>query len=254
MILPLLLQVAQPTALPVPSPDGPVIVVTGDRTVSQPLGSRIARSQGEDPGANGGQIASRTSMAGLTPQSGMDPFAGGTKRITKRTCRSDVAGMSQHALCALGSAGAALARGDRLAARADVQQVLDDPASTDSDRFFAYRLAWQIAEGSGDDVARTDALRGLVETGLLAPSEQVPALKSLAAAALASGDRATAIARLESLLALVPDQAIARGNLGVLYQQDGRIEEARALMVVAVQTLVAHGEEVPEGWAQFARR
>lgn len=91
MILSLLLLVQAapagppPTTLPRPSDEAVPIVVIGDRPELVVVGSNIPRHLAEDPGATGGQIATNTGVAGLVPQSGMDPFAGGTRRITKRS-------------------------------------------------------------------------------------------------------------------------------------------------------------------------
>ena len=258
MILPLLLLVQAvppdaPTALPLPPrEDEAGIVITGQREAEVVVGSRIARRLGEDPGATGGQIASRTGVAGLVPQSGMDPFAGGTRRIVKRSCRADVEGLSTFAMCGLARAQEALAKDYTAGAGAELRGLLADQGLTATDRFFVHRLAWQLADAAGDRTARTAALAGMVETGLMRPEDERLAFKSLASAALAAGDRATAIARLEALVALAPDEALAHGNLATLYSQDGRQEEARAQMTEAVRLLTAAERSVPPGWSEYA--
>ena len=166
------------------------IVITGEREPEVVVGSRIPRRLGEDPGATGGQIATRTGVAGLVPQSGMDPFAGGTRRIIKRSCRADVDGLSQFAMCGLARAQEALAKEDAAGARAEVQALLADPGLTATERFFVQRLAWQLADSARDRTARTAALAGMVDTRLMRPEDERLALKSLASAALASGDPA----------------------------------------------------------------
>ena len=252
LILSLLLQAA-PTTLPADSDEPAPVVITGERVPpTVVVGSRIARRLGEDPGANGGQIATNTSMAGLVPQSGMDPFAGGTRRIIKRSCRADVPGLSTFATCALARANEAVAKGDGAAASAEVERLLADEGLSPIDRFFAWRLAWQLADGDGDGAGRTRALTGLYDTGLMRPADAAPALKSLAAAAMAAGDRPAARALFTQLLALAPDEAVARGNLAVLTRQDGEVDAARALMARAVADLVAAGRDVPDGWRALA--
>lgn len=251
----LLLQVATPaptTALPVESDETPGVVITGDRSSTVVVGSRIARKLGEDPGANGGQIRTNTSMAGLVPQSGMDPFAGGTRRITTRSCRADVPGLSQFATCALARANEAVAKGDEVTAQGEVERLLADEGLTATDRFFAWRLAWQLADAAGDVGDRTRALEGLYETGLMQPADAGPALKSLASAAMAAGDATLARERLTALLALAPDETVARGNLAVLTQQAGEEAQAQALMVRAVAELEAAARPVPGGWRALA--
>ena len=84
------------------------------------------------------------------------------------------------------------------------------------------------------------------------PADAVPALKSLAVAAMAAGDRPAARARFAQLLALAPDEAVARGNLAVLTQQGGDVDSARALMTQAVADLAAAGRDVPDGWRALA--
>ena len=252
LILALLLQAA-PTTLPVDSDEPAPVVITGERNPATViLGSRIARRLGEDPGANGAQIASNTGMAGLVPTSGMDPFAGGTRRITKRSCRADVPGLSTFATCALARANEAAAKGDGAAASAEVERLLADEGLTPTDRFFAWRVAWQLAHAAQDGEGRNRALSGLYDTALMRPADAVPALKSLAAAAMATGDRATARARFTQLLALAPDEAVARGNLAVLTRQDGEVDEARAMMARAVADMDAAGRGVPDGWRALA--
>ncbi len=257
MILPLLLLQAAPagpppTVLPVPSEEAAPIVVTGDRPEQVVVGSRIPRRLGDDPGATGGQIATRTGVAGLVPGSGMDPFAGGTRRIIKRSCRADVEGLSKFALCGLARAQEALVKNDASGATAELTTLLADPALTAADRFFVHRLAWRMADDAGDRRGRTTALAGMVATELMRPEDEQLALKSLAAAALADGDRPAAIARLEALVALAPDEALAHGNLATLYSQAGRTKEARAQMADAVRLLTAAERPVPPGWAEYA--
>lgn len=258
MILSLLLLVQAappgppPTTLPRPSDEAAPIVVIGDLPELVVVGSHIPRRLGEDPGTTGGQIATNTGVAGLVPQSGMDPFAGGTRRIKKRSCRADVEGLSTFAMCGLARAQEALAKSDTLGADAELTGLFADKGLTATDRFFAHRLAWQMADNAGDGAARTAALEGMMETGLMRPEDERLALKSLAAAALADGDRPAAIARLEALVALAPDEALAHGNLATLYSQAGRTEEARTQMADAVRLLAAAERLVPPGWAEYA--
>lgn len=243
---------AQPSTLPIESGETEGVVITGDRPPTVVVGSRLARKLGDGPGATGGQIATSTGVAGLVPQSGMDPFAGGTRRITKRSCRADVPGLSQFATCALARANEAVAKGNAGAAQGEVDRLLADGGATSTDRFFAWRLAWQLADAAGDAPGRTLALAGLYDTGLMQPADARPALKSRAGAAMAAGNSTLARERLTTLLALAPDESVARGNLAVLTQQAGEGAEATRLMARAVAELDAAGRPVPDGWRALA--
>src|SRR5215217_4668963 len=88
---------APPAAPPSPTDEITVVGARPERAeTSIPLGSRIAR----EPLPTFNAVAS-TNVAGLTPGSGMDPFAGGTRFVSETICRSDNPRLSADAACRL---------------------------------------------------------------------------------------------------------------------------------------------------------
>lgn len=232
----------------------PEITVTGkqaeERTVS---GSRVPRKVEPDPRGFVSQIASDTGVAGLVPQSGMDPFAGGTRKITAKNCKSSDSRMTIVALCDLALAQKGILEGDIGSARAAIDRVLSHSKSGAADRFFAHRFSFQIATIENDAQDRSDALKGMLESGLLSQGDRVLARKTLASIAIARGDDPAAISELEQLVAEAPNEANAQANLGALYARAGLHDRARARIKTAVRLTAATGRSVPKSWSDYLK-
>ena len=243
-----------------PQPADPpeeTITVTGQREEKQrPLtGSRLKPAPPlVDFRGTVSQIASDTGVAGFTPQSGMDPFAGGTRTVTFKTCKSSDARISRSAMCELAAAQAALSKNLYPAAIAAIDRVLSSPDSTPVDRFYAHRFGYQIASAEGDRLGRVEALRGMLASGLLPPDERLSARKSLVAIALASGDDRQAIAELELLTSEAPSEAQSQANLAALYDRSGFQGKARTRMESAVNIMRARKQDVPGAWLSYLSR
>lgn len=235
-----------------PETDPIVVTGTGEEEERRAvLGSRVPREIEADPRGSVAQIASDTGVAGLTPGSGMDPFAGGTKKITLKSCKGSDPRMTMVALCDLALAQKRILEGDLGAARGAIDRVLSHPNSAPADKFFAHRFSFQVASIENDPQDRSDALNGMLETGLLSPEGRVQARKTLASMALARGDEATAISHLERLLAEAPNEARAQANLGVLYANAGLHDRARRHVEEAVRLTAATGQSVPKSWTDY---
>lgn len=236
-----------------PSPADP-IVVTGtpvEKERRPVLGSRVPREREADPRGFVPQIASDTGFAGLTPGSGMDPFAGGENKVKVKSCKGSDRRMTAVALCVLALAQKRIVEGDLTAARSAIDRVLGNPNSSPADKFFAHRFSFQIASLENDDRDRSDALLGMLETGLLSAEDRVLARKTLASMALARGDQAAAIAQLERLVAEAPGEARAQANLAVLYAKSGLHDRARPHLQEAARLTAASGQSVPKSWIDY---
>ncbi len=243
--------------------DGPIqagasqseIIVRGKKVARGPvLGSRLPRVIEPDPRGFVPQVASDTGIGGLTPQSGMDPFAGGTRKVNVKTCKSSDSRMTEVALCDLALAQKAIGEGDFGSARGAVDRVLTNPSSADADKFFAHRFAFEIATLESDSKDQSDALAGMLASGLLAPEDQILARKTIASLAIARGDDVAAISELERLLAEAPNDATAQANLGVLYARGDRHDQALPRIETAVRLTAAAGQPVPKSWSDYLAR
>lgn len=231
------------------------IIVRGKRVARRAvLGSRLPRVIEPDPRGFVPQVASDTGVAGLTPDSGMDPFAGGTRKVTVKTCKSSDSRMTKVALCALALAQKAIGEGDFGSARGAIDRVLTNPNSGDADKFFAHRFAFEIATLESDSKDQSDALAGMLASGLLSPEDRILARKTIASLAIARGDDAAAISELERLLAEAPNDAKAQANLGVLYARGNRHDQARPRIETAVRLTAAAGQPVPQSWSDYLAR
>lgn len=210
------------------------------------MGSRIRRPREE---SGNRQIAS-TNVAGLTPGSGMDPFAGPTKRITVKECRADWP-FSKATLCSLAEADNAIANGDHARARGLLFRIEEAPALSPAERLAAAQLAYRIAEIEEDALAREDALERMIASGAMSTSERLAGLRSLIALALKRGNEAAATSWLERLLADAPDDAQSLANLAALHARRGDHGRARSLMASAVETKRAKGESAPLSWTNY---
>lgn len=250
----LALLVQQAGTLPLPPPQDE-IVVTGTRqnkdAEQAPLGSRITRAKEPDPRGFVSQIASDTGPAGMVPGSGMDPFAGGTRNVTVKTCKASDTRLSLAARCDLAAIQRKMKAGDQAGALAAIHRLSERADVTALDRFFARRFQYQIAEGANDQAGRREAIEAMLETGVMARADQRAARRTLVAMALRRGDDKAAIAELERLVLAVPDDSASQANLAALYARYGRHDDARAHMALAVAAVRARAGDVPQGWTDY---
>lgn len=245
-----LTQAAQPAPKPGEGAPEEVVIQGKAQERKPPLGSRIARPAEPDYRGFVSQIASDTGVAGLGPGSGMDPFAGPTRKLKIRTCKAGE-GRTGTIACHLAKAKGALDAGRAADALPWTDKVIADPTSTAEDRHDALLLNYQTATIGGDAEGRRDALRGLLTTGLLAPEQRRGARQALAVLALGAGDRDEAVLHYSELVREAPDNARAQGNLGVLYAQAGAHGLARTHLGEAVRLAELSGQAVPEGWRDY---
>ena len=231
------------------------IVVTGTREAeekTQPLGSRIAREKQADGFVS--QIRSETGVAGFTPGSGMDPFAGGTRKLLVKSCKSEGANLSRPAACALAAVQRSMAERDFAAARAGLDRFFAVAQLTDEDRYVASRFAFSLAEAEGDPRDRQRALEIMLSTATMPEAERAPALRTLAALALKLGDDEAAIAALNLVTVLEPFDPRSQANLAALYERKGRSKEARERMATAVALVQRSGAAVPKAWSDYLQQ
>lgn len=253
MLLHLLLVALAPQAVPRAAAAAEDIVVTGTRKAERraPLGSRITRPKEVDPRGFVPQIASETGVAGLTPGSGMDPFTGGTRKISIKSCRASDERVSQGALCGLAAIQRRIAAGDHAGAIAAVDRFLQRRDLSRLDRFYAHRFAYGSALAVSDAAARARALEAMVATGLLQGADMLAARRTLVAMALSRGDEHGAVAELERVVALDAADARSRANFAALYVRQGLHNRARPHMAEAVKLATRAGEPVPEAWRAY---
>lgn len=249
ILIGLLLQSTPPG--PPPDPAEPPIVVTAtpEPPESIPLGSRIARPLQENGDR---QIASDTGVAGLIPGSGMDPFAGQTRRVRVTECRAGAADLSPETVCRFGALDRALGAGDYGAARALLEGIGRRPDLTDDETYLVHWFGYAIAMADGGDARdRQAALEGMLATSAMPQAYRLPALRSLVAIALRLDDRQQAVLLLERVVARAPGDAQSRANLAAFYSQQGRNQEAVSLLREAISLRLAERGEVPHAWTAF---
>ena len=241
---------AEPPAAAPAAPSSEIIVTAPEaqEELTVPLGSRIARAQ-EDTGYR--QVASDTSLSGLTPGSGMDPFAGPTRQVEIPECRSSDPALSEGAACALAAASAQMDRAEWEKARTILYRLTDDPAATTGERYVAARFFYRIAVAEGDDRARAEALEQMLATGAMADDAALAARKTLVALALRDKDDAAAIRHLEALLRAHPQDGRSEANLAALYARAGSHDKALPHMEKAVALAERSGRTPPKSWTDY---
>lgn len=255
MILPLLMLAQSAAATPPPPPAD--IIVTGTRARvpdKAPLGSRIARPAEADPRGFVSQIASDTGVAGLDPGSGMDPFAGGTRRITVKSCRSSDKALSPAAMCALAAISRRLEGGDLAGARAAVGRFVERADIGPADRYAAWQFAYRAAAEAADERGRADALTAMLASEAMPTKDALAARRMLATLALRRGDEVAALAQYGEVARLVRGDTRSRANLAALHARSGRHGEARVWMAEAVRLAVEAGQAVPREWHEYLER
>jgi hypothetical protein len=241
-----------PASAEAADPGAPVITVTGtapERRSTTTTGSRIGR---RDVPAPFPTVATSTGVAGLTPGSGMDPFAGGTRTITETACRSDDRRISAEAACRLLPIQRLLASGSFEEARSALDRLASADAATDEERYIAATLQYRMAVATGEPLDREDALRAMLATAAMPAADRPAALRSLISIAIARGDDAGTEALLEQLLLLAPEDTRNLANLASLRARAGRQAEAASLIGRAIDIARRRGEPVPSEWLGFA--
>jgi hypothetical protein len=242
-------QSAAPTSAP-PSPTDEITVV-GARPeraeTSVPLGSRIAR----EPLPTFSAVAS-TNVAGLTPGSGMDPFAGGTRFVSETICRSDNPRLSAEAACRLLPIQRLVAAGNYEEALSALDRFATIGTATDEERYVAAALRYRIAAARAEPLDREEALRAMLATAAMPADSRPSALRTLVALALGRGDSGAASGLLVELLTLVPDDTRSLVNLAAIRADAGSSTEAAALVRRAIEVARSRGEPVPAEWLSFA--
>lgn len=228
------------------------ITVTGAREQRRreaTTGSRLPR---REPLVRFMAVATETGVAGLTPGSGMDPFAGGTRNVTERACRSDDARLSQEAACRFVPIQHFMNSGSFEEARAAIDRLVTSESVTDEERYLAAGYLYRIAVATREDVDREDALRMMIGTTSMAAGDRIVAYRTLISIALRRNDRPAAIDLLEHLVQISPDDARSRANLASLYAESGRSSDAARLVRDAIAVARRKGEPVPAEWLNFA--
>lgn len=240
------------------SPGKPTdVVVTGTRPREEERTETGSRLKKAEPLADFrgfvSQVATSTGVAGMTPQSGMDPFAGPTLNRTVKVCRSSDKRLSRAATCELAKAKVAIEKNDLTAAHLRLDRVLEGSTSNGADRFFAHRFKYEIARRSANSEQQFEALSGMVATGLFSGQDQILALKTLASIAVRAGHYAVATDLLERVVREAPNEAKAHANLGVLYANRGAHDLAKLRLVEAVRLTKQAKLEVPAEWTAYLK-
>jgi tetratricopeptide (TPR) repeat protein len=254
-----------------PAPAQPPIVVTGEReervdgerveepyteTERVPLGSRIPRRRDARPYST---VASESGLAGMISGPGINYDAtggsGGTAlRVRNRVVRECVAGdrqVSERTACILYRVRQSIDGQDYAAAAALLEPLLASGTLSGIDRYYAASFSYQLAQATDDDARRESALTAMLESGRMPAADRPNATRMLARLAVERGDNATAIARLERLVAERPDEPRNHADLAWLYARSGRDGEALPRMTMAVQLARRAGAEVPQAWIDF---
>jgi hypothetical protein len=228
------------------------VTVTGTRAETRepaPTGSRIAR---QEPLVPFPTVATTTGVAGLTPGSGMDPFAGGTRTLRSVECRGENRRLSQATLCRLADIHRLIGTGAFDEARAALDRLASGQGATDEERYIAAGLQYRIAAAAGEAGDREDALRAMLATAAMPTADRLPARRTLVALALRRGDSVAAESLIRELLAEAPEDTRALVNLAGLINAAGRTGEAEALVREAIAIARRRGEDVPADWVAFA--
>lgn len=220
-----------------PRDEAPRRAQTGSRIPGEPLFKDLT-------------VSTSTGVAGLTPGSGMTPDGSrATKRITK-TCVSDTEGVGERASCLLLAANTARSQNE-ISAAIDIYRYL-----VSSNQFGAVeRLAggtelYNLAQLTGDEVLREEALIRLLDSEVLNEAQQVGARRTLVDLALKRGDKPLALKRLEQFVAEENADPQSLANLAVLRDEQG-VPGAATMMRRAIAAIEAAGGETPSGWQDF---
>lgn len=261
---------AQPASTATQPASGP-IVVTGERvppggspntshvedpypeTERVPLGSRIPRRSERRPFNT---IATDSGVAGLIAAPGLNFDAAGgafqnvrNRRVTQCVARN--AQVSEATACALFRVRRHIEAGELNQAAALLDPLLARRTLSAIDRFYVASYSYQLGEAANDNARRESALTAMIESGRMAPADRNAAMRVLARLSAQRGDDGTAIARLERLIAEMPDDPRNHADLAWLYARTGRDREALPRMARAVELARQSGRAVPQAWLDF---
>lgn len=261
-------QASAPAAAPAEPPrSGEPIIVNGlpqrvgDRRVEAPytetdhvtLGSRIAR---RSDGRRFRTVATETGLAGLLAgnQLNFDGTGGATPRMANRQvteCVADHPQVTERTACILFRARQAIGRQDHEAAAAAIAPMLRARTLSGIERYYVANINLELAEATDDDARREAAVAMMVASGRMPTADRPNAMRILAQLATRRGDNGAAIARLERLVAELPDEPRNHADLAWLYSRSGRDAEALPRMMHAVELARRTGGTVPQAWIDF---
>lgn len=216
------------------------------RTV--PTGSRIATT---DTGIGFQAVSTRTGVAGMTPGSGMDPFAGGARWTKQVECRSSDSRLSTEAACRIHPILQLLETGSHNEARSAIDRFLTREGTSDEERYMAATLWYRLGIAAQDEIDREEALKAMLDTTTMPLPERQSALRVLALNAVARQDMPEAVRLFEQLVPIAPLDARSRANLASLYWNDDRAEDAERMIQDAISIMRGQGESAPPEWEQF---
>ena len=260
------LQASAPAAAPAEPERAPIVVDglpgrVGDRAVEQPytegehvgLGSRIPRRRDERRFRT---VATETGLAGLLQGNALnfDGTGGETARMANRPVTECVAGhpqVSERTACLLFRVRQAISRQEHDAAAALIVPLLTNRTLSGIERYYVSVINLELAEATEDDARREAAIAMMVESGRMPAADRPNALRILARLAARRGDNQGAIARLERLVADMPDEPRNHADLAWLYARGGRASDARPRMMQAVALARSSGADVPQAWLDF---
>lgn len=247
------------TAAPDKKQEVEEIVVEGRRKPNEPdltnselmvvTGSRVMRRSLQ----NSPHIASATTFAGLTPDdSGVDAFKN-TRTRRWKSCKVSGAEVTKVTACALVDVDKAFDEGNYRRAQSLALAIAQNPKMPIEDRFVTQSYLYRIAEAIPDRSAKRRALTELVASGLLAPIDELSAVRALASMAFRDGDKGSALALYQRAGELDPDDAQVRINAAAILQNVGRREEARLHVREAVSIAQRNGKQIPRSWLENSR-
>lgn len=253
----------QPSAASVPPPPAPdrrgedIVVVAAPDPDAPDLanqrktiivGSRIPRHSTQ----NNPLLATRTSLNGFTPGSGMDPYKD-QRTIFWKSCRADGAVLRKPVACALAGVQKLIAAGKIAQASTAAARTAALPDLTGEERFAIGQYQYRLADMTNDGERRHAALETIVATDLLPVDEQASAVRTLASAAWHRNDQPEALERFQQAARLDPGDANSRVNAAAMLQSLGRRDEARQHLRAAIAIVAAKGQPVPQSWIDNAR-
>lgn len=262
ILLPLLLTVSQQafgqsTTVPPKEPEKADIVVEGRPDPDEPdpsnlrrkviVGSRIPRySLQNDP-----NIASATSLGGVTWDSGMDAWQSmSTKRW--KSCKAQGAVISKRVACALVRVQKAMDRMQVAEAEEIALPLAGDANLTIEERYVVHSYLYRIADMKSDASAKRRALNAMVDTGMMPEAKERLAVGTLASWALKANDTEAAIRWYRELASMNVNDTQSRVNAGVLLGRVGKTEESKAQFRAAISAARKEGKMVPAEWVERA--
>ncbi|WP_284125690.1 hypothetical protein [Parerythrobacter aestuarii] len=242
-----------PTTDPVEAARDVPIIVTAlpkEETRQSNSASRIPKK----PRFTNQNVRSETGIAGLTPGSGMTPFAGEnrTHRLRTVTCvgESDGEALGERAACLIWRAQEDITDGEVGLAKDVYRYLASSPDFTPAERLAGGNLLYELGVANEDDALREEALIRLLDAEALQGREATSARRTLVAMALKRKDNVLTIERLEDVVTYDPQDSRSLANLAVLMRQEGR-DGAEVRMEQAIAAREANGSNVPKGWRDF---